>query len=255
MKTYLLLLPILSTTAFAASLNAPLTGMALTIESPCARHVEIVPDPTLHNQIKLQATADHPEEIDRLILESRDTARIRTRGDRCYRTALFENQPTLSLIIRVPAGFPLNIVERGASVYAIGPIAGSLSLDLSGAVDLSAAHAKNLHVDLSGAGNIKLGRVEGEAKLGLSGIGRVEIAQAYISSLSADISGTGMLTVNAGRIGKVELEDSGFGGARFAAETGDAQVDISGAGSVHFNKITGDLSKDASGMGSITVGQ
>jgi hypothetical protein len=253
----LLLLPILAltaTAAHAATLNVPLTGHTLAIDTPCAEHVDIQSDPSLHDQITVQATADHPEEIDRLVLSSGDTATIRTRQGGCWHTDIFVGHRTLALTIRVPAGFPLDIDEAGAGRYTIGSVNGPMKIDLSGAADLTIAQVTSLDVDISGAGNITLGQARGPAHIDMSGHGRIAIDHATIPSLDADMSGAGALTVAAGEITKAKIDDSGVGSIRLETTVTDAAVDISGAGSVHFAKLTGSLNKDISGVGAVTVG-
>lgn len=251
----LFLLSLLATTAaHAATLNVPLTGHALAIDTPCAEHVDIQPDPTLHDQVTLQATAEHPEEIDRLVLASGNTASIRTNKEGCGHTDLFGPHRTLTLSIRVPAGFPLDIDESGAGHYQIGPVNGPMKIDLSGAAELTIAQATQLDVDISGEGNITLGQARGAAHINMSGHGRIAIDHAVMPNLDADMSGAGALTIAAGDIGQVKIDDSGLGAIRLETTVADAAVDISGAGSVHFAKLTGTLNKDISGMGAVTVG-
>jgi hypothetical protein len=253
----LLLLPILAlgtTAARAATLSVPLTGHALAIDTPCAEHVDIQPDPSLHDQVAVEATAEHPEEIDRLVLASGDTAIVRTRQGGCWHTDVFGPHRTLALTIRVPAGFPLDIDESGAGRYTIGGVNGPMKIDLSGAADVTIAQVTKLDVDISGAGNITLGQARGSTHIDMSGHGRIAIDHATIPDLDADMSGAGALTVAAGEIGRVKIEDSGAGTVRLQTTVTDAAVDISGVGSVHFAKLTGSLNKEISGIGAVTVG-
>jgi hypothetical protein len=221
--------------ARAASRDAVLTGTSLAIDSPCARHVDIQPDAGLHGQVSVRVVADHQEELDRLLLESHDTARLRSAPGGCWDMP-GNGQRTLDLTIKVPVGFALAIDEDGAPRYDIGPVGGGLT------------------VDLSGTGDVDLGQVSGAATLSLSGHGKITIGQAAIRKLKVELSGSGRVSVGHGRVGDATLDASGAGAIDMGADTGDAEVDISGAAEVHFAKVSGRLDKDVSGAGSVSVG-
>ncbi len=238
--------------AHAATLSATLDGSGLSVDSPCAISVEITPDNTLHNQAVIQATAEHQEEIDHLLLESRGTAHVHTHPGNCWRESL-NSQPTLVLSVRVPAAYALTIDESGFGHYTIGAVGGTLSLDLSGAADITDTSATALHADISGSGNLHVARADGPASIELSGHGDITIDQATMPTFSVDLSGAGRVAVTAGRIGRARLEASGAGHMQIGAEVGDAHVDLSGVGSVHFSKVDGQLTKEVSGFGSVTV--
>ncbi len=246
--------------ACAANRDSTLAGSSFTIDSPCAHHVEIRPDAGLHGQAAISATADHQEELDRLLFETRphagkEEAIVRTVPAGCWRPEPFgQFDPTLVIVVRVPAGFPVSIDESGAGRYAVGDVGGPLSLDVSGAAHIAALHASTLDIDLSGAGAVTLARAEGAADIKVSGHGSVAIAQAAMPKLDIDLSGAGSVTIENGKVGSASVDESGFGQVSFGGEVGDAKVDISGAGSVHFGRLTGALEKDVSGAGSVSVG-
>ena len=239
-------------TAHAATLSATLEGSGLSIDSPCAISVAVTPDNTLHGQAVVEATAEHQEEIDHLLLESRGNARIHTHPGNCWKES-FNSQPTLVLSVRVPAAYPLTIDESGFGRYTIGAVGGTLSLDLSGAADVTDASATSLHVDISGNGNLHVARADGPASIELSGHGDITVDQAAMPNFSVDLSGAGRVAVTAGHIGRARLEASGAGHMQIGAEVDDAHVDLSGVGSVHFSKVNGQLTKEVSGFGSVTV--
>jgi hypothetical protein len=242
--------------ARAASREATLPGGALLIDSPCARHVEITPDAGLHGQIAIAATAEHEEELARLVMEGGAAAKLRTAPEGCWRplpSVLF--QPTLAIVVRVPAGTSVSIDESGAGAYAVGAVAGAMRLDLSGAATIDAQAVAGLHADISGEASVDVAKAEGKADIALSGAGRVTIGEAAMPTLSVDMSGAGSVSVARGHVGRATLDESGFGKISIGGEVGDARVDIAGAGSVHFAKITGLLDRDVSGAGTVTVGE
>ena len=242
--------------ALAASREATLEGSNLTIDSPCARHVDVRPDPQLHGQAVVSATADHPEELDRLVAETHDGVRVHTVPAGCWQTRLFGGtEPTLTLSIRVPAGFPLAIDESGAGDYSVGDLGGSLRLDLSGAVRVIAADVSSLDLDLSGKSDVDIGQVHGAAKTELSGAGHLAIRRADVPDFSVSISGAANVSVAAGQIDHLRAEDSGFGSIRLDTTVGDADIDMSGVGSIRLAKVTGRVRKDVSGVGTVSIGQ
>jgi hypothetical protein len=252
-----LLVLLMAPPAVAASLSTMLSGSALTMDTPCARHVEIVPDPTLKGQVAVQATAEHQEELDHLMLETRNEAAvIHTRPGQCWRAGFgFGSEPTLVLSVRVAAGMALSVDESAVATYAIGPVGGRLSVDISGSTQINAARASRLDVNLSGNGAVTVDQAGGPVNVDLSGHGKVSIGQVTGPRLSVDISGAGALSVAGGQIDSVSIDDSGAGSIQIGAAVGDATVDLSGVGSVHFAKVAGRVEKDVSGMGSVTIGE
>ncbi len=248
------LLALACTPARAASANATLSGGGLVVDSPCAQHVTITPDPGLRGQVNVQAQAEHEEEIAQLRLESRGDARVGVRPGGCWSPAQWGFHRTLTIEIRVPMGFPLMIDESGAGSYTIEAVGGPLAVDVSGAGDVAAAAVTTLKLDLSGAGQIDVGQADGAASIEISGHGKVKVGRAKMPSLSADISGAGSLGVASGQIGSVKLQESGAGSIDLGASVENASVEISGVGSVHFAEVNGSLHKEVSGLGSISVG-
>ncbi len=237
----------------AAERSAALPGARLSIDTPCAAHVDIHPDATLHGQVALTASADHQQELDQLMAEP--GARIHAGPHGCWRpgkTGTF--QPTLRLRLRVPLATPLVIAEAGAGLYTVGEVGGPLKLDFSGSAQLQSGAVAALTVSLSGSGDVTVSRVAGPIQLDLSGHGTVTLGSAKAATLTASIGGSGTLSVSAGRIDRAKLDLGGAGSMRFGATVGDAAVDLSGAGSIRFAAVTGRLTKEVSGLGSVTVG-
>jgi hypothetical protein len=241
--------------AHAGSLHATLTGRSLSVDVPCARQIDIAPDPGLHGQVQVEAAAENQQELDALILESLHAATVHTRPQGCWNLNPFRNEPTLTVSIRVPAGFPLSVDASGIGQVSIGPVGGPLALDLSGAGVVTAADATSLNLDLSGSGSLTLGEANGPASIDMSGHGKVSVATATMPKLAAELSGAGQLTIGAGRIDKLSLSISGVGDVRIGATVGDADAELSGVGSVRLKQVTGQLSKSVSGVGSVTIGE
>ncbi len=222
----------------ASQRSAEVEGSGLAVADPCARQVTITADPRLQGRVAVDATAEHPEEIDRLVFDTQGTARVRPLHDRasCWTPTPNESfTPTLRLVLRVPDGFGVSIEESGFGQYEVGAI-GPLTLDLSG------------------AGMVRVARVAGHTAINLSGAANVAIAQAAIDRLAINLSGAGGVTVSQGRIGRIDVNASGAGTVRVGAAVGDATVALSGFGSVRFATVTGRLTKEVSGAGRVSVG-
>ncbi len=224
--------------ACAAERAVQVDGSSLAIDDPCARQVTITTDPSLHGRVAMEATADHPEEIDRLSFDTQGAARVRPLRDHasCWTPTPDESfTPTLRLALRVPERFGVAIAEPGFGQYDIGAI-GTLTLDVSG------------------AGVVRVAGVAGHAAIALSGAAEVTIAQAEADALDTQMSGAGSVTVSQGRIGRVHAQVSGAGTIRVGATVGDASVELSGFGSVRFATLTGRLTREVSGAGTVSVG-
>jgi len=253
-RAAVLALLLLSTTAaHAAARHLGVAGTALAIVSPCARRITIDPDATAPGQITLDATADHPQELDQLALTGGPIAKLTVAGE-CWRPTLNLPFPrTLVLTLHVPPNAPLAIEDSGAPDYRIGAIGGPLTLNVSGAVHASAAAVTSLTVDLSGSGQVTVAEVTGPLKADISGAGGLDIAHATMPAAKLEISGSGDIHLGGGTIGKLSLSGSGMAKLRVDSTVHDADIELSGAGSVHFAKLTGTLTKDVSGMGAVLV--
>lgn len=241
--------------ARAAEAQAAASGPALSIASPCARTVDIRVDPALHDRVTVEASAEHQQELDRLLVDSSGTVRIRTRNPGCWQPEAGRPfAPTLTLAVAVPAGFALTIDEAGAADYGIGAAGGPLTLDLSGEVRLLDQRVTTLHADLGGQDSVRIAHVDGDADVQLSGDGQVAIDEAAIPRLQVRLSGSGSVDIPRGRIGNATLMTSGAGDMRIGAAVGDADVTLSGVGSVRFATITGTLRKTIDGIGTVSVG-
>jgi hypothetical protein len=242
--------------AQAAQRHMEEAGGKLAVDSSCAATVSIEPDSGLSGRVILDATADHPEELAQLVMETDgDTAKLQHSDERCFRSAGLFWTPTLKIAIRVPAGTAIAVDEGGGVHYTIGAVGGPLALDLSGGVQLEAAAAKALNLDLSGGGRVSIHQVAGPVTVDVSGGGTLKVDQVTIPALALEVSGGGGVTFGGGKIDTVKIDLSGGGTVHIGATVGDAAVEVSGGGSVAFARVTGHMDKDVSGAGEVTVGE
>jgi len=246
--------------AQAASQHMEATGARLAIDSPCAKHITINPDPSLSGRVVVDISAENPQEIEQLVLESGSySAKLRIKPrlmhEECWRPeGSWSFTSTMSITARVPPAMALAIDESGGAEYQIGAVNGALSVDLSGGVVMRAEAVQALDIDLSGGGRIEVSHVSGDIKADVSGGGDIKLGQVNAGDLNLDVSGGGDFGVAGGKIGQVKLDLSGAGRVRVGATVENADVDVSGAGDVSFGKVTGNLNKEVTGFGNVTVG-
>src|ERR1700761_127607 len=155
-----------SSGAMAAEKSWTVDGAALSISSPCAKHVTIEPSEEA-GKVEVKATG-RQKEIDRLEISGGATAGIGIRQKSCPSNFHFDfgflkwgisTDATLELTVRVPAGAAIEIKEANSGAYAIGEVGGALSVDLSGSGDVDAESVKGrLDGRLSGSGNLSVSR-------------------------------------------------------------------------------------------------
>ena len=250
----LLSLCLVAGAARAESRHLEATGASLAISSPCARNVTIQPDPALHGKFVLDAQAEHPEEIARLLFDNGSTAKLHISTHSCDGSYFGVGaQSTLDLTIHVPPASDLTIEESGGARYTVGAV-GKLALDISGGVQLEAASTADVALSLSGGAEIKIGQSRGNMKVDVSGGGDIHIDQATLSALTLSLSGGGNFVLGGGTVDRVSLEVSGAGSVNIGAPVVDATVSMSGAGAVHIARVTGKLTKDIDGIGAVDIG-
>jgi hypothetical protein len=190
--------PLLAGLLFGAAGHAAsrqLTGAAtaLAIDSPCARHVTIVPDLAAGAGVRVDATADYQEELDLLVLTPGPRAKLTVPDrfpSRCARpTYSVTFDPTLVLTVHIPAGLPLSVAGSGRADYRIGDIGGPLSMDLSGGAHVQAGKIGAFKLDVSGDGNVTVTQVDGPLEAEFSGHGSLEVAHVTVSTASLELSG------------------------------------------------------------------
>jgi hypothetical protein len=249
---------LLAQAAHAATRQLAGPATALTIDSPCARHVTVMPDLAAGAGVKIEATADYQEELDLLVLTPGQDAKLTVPDrfpSRCARpTYSVTFEPTLMLTVHVPAGLPLSIDDSGRADYQIGDIGGPLNVDLSGGAHVTAGGVAAFKLEVSGDGNVTVTRVSGPLQAEFSGHGTLDIAHATVTKASLDLSGKARVHIGDGTIATLSVEGSGVADVNIGASVGDASVEVSGVGHVAIAKVTGTLTKDISGVGSVVVG-
>lgn len=260
-------------------------GSTLAISSPCAKVVTIEPSSTLVGKVEVNASAERQSEIDQLQVSGGPVASIEAKDRRCksgwphFTFGFFHfgltTDSSLEVTVTVPAGMAIDIRENNNTDYAIGAVAGTLHLDLSGSGDVEADEAKDLVVHLSGSGSAQLDKVSGKLEGNLSGsgdlsIGRAEVSTADLSvsgsgdvsvdegvffTVTAHLSGSGSLSLGEGKVGALTVSSSGNSDVQVDATVTDADLSASGSGDISLREVTGQMKQSKHGSGSITIGK
>lgn len=277
----------------AAEKSWTLAGGSLDVSTPCAREIEIVPSASA-GEIRVDAVADHQEEIDALSV-GRDGGGVMVtkQGSRCPLSQR-RIRETMRLTITLPAGGNLSVREGGSGTYRVTVPVGDLDLRLSGSGGLAAERvAGRLDASFSGSGGARVREMaggsasirasgSGGARVGgtidaleidLSGSGDVEVAAAgatdietsgsgsvradsVAGALAFKASGSGALSVNTVRAGRVEIRTSGDGGTRIrGGSIGTLRITAHGSADAHIEAVVENADLSTSGSGNIDIRQ
>ena len=219
--------------AVAAEKSWTLAGGSLEVSTPCAREIEIIPAASAR-EIRVDAVADHQEEIDALSVGGNGNGvTVTKQGNRCPLSQR-RKQETLRLTISLPAGGDLSVREGGSGAYRVTVPVG------------------NLDLRLSGSGGLAAERVTGRLDASFSGSGGTLIREMAGGSATVRASGSGGARIG-GTIDALEIDLTGSGEVDVAA-AGGTDIETSGSGSVRAGRVDGPLSFNASGSGGLSVG-
>ncbi|MEA1675651.1 GIN domain-containing protein [Nitrospirillum sp. BR 11163] len=243
-------------TAWAGERSWALEGQELRVTTPCARTVDITASPGARD-VRIQATADDPKELDQLTASGGRTAQLGISGRRCYREGEGEGwqrwQPTLRIAITVPAGAPLEVQEGGSTDYQASGGFGALTLTLDGSGNFKADRVTGgAQIRIHGSGDTQLDRLEGALKVRVAGSGNVGIIQMAGPSTDLESSGSGTITIGGGSGGTTQAKLSGSGNVTLPAVQ-DLRLSIDGSGDLVAAKAQGALSAHLGGSGTLTI--
>lgn len=270
--------------AHAASHRWVLPGTALTVATPCAKTVNILPSATLHGEIRI--TTEHAAAAELAGLSAVGGARVTltgrgtqcdaagncvTHGDACPGGWFLLGRGRRMVIdITVPAGTAVTIDEAGATDYRIGTI-GALHATLAGAGSLSVDNAAALAATLSGSGDLFASKVSGTLLATLAGSGELAIQHADTASAKLSLTGTGDAKITAGSLGtatvvlagggdftgpdarSLQLSSTGTGDARLHEVDGPVHAALLGGGDLSLGRVTGDVTTERGGPGDLAI--
>ncbi|MEA1651539.1 DUF2807 domain-containing protein [Nitrospirillum sp. BR 11164] len=240
--------------AWAGERSWALDGRELRVTTPCARTVDITASASARD-VRIQATADDPKELDQLTASGGGTAQLGISGRRCYREGddWKRWQPTLRITITVPAGIPLDVQEGGSTDYQASGGFGALALTLDGSGNFKVDRvAGGAQVRVHGSGDTQLDRLEGALKVRVAGSGNVGITQMAGPSTDLESSGSGTITIGGGSGGTTQAKLSGSGNVTLPAVQ-DLRLTIDGSGDLVVAKAQGALSAHLGGSGTLTI--
>jgi hypothetical protein len=271
-------------TAHAASHRWLLPGDALTVATPCAKTVSIVPSTTLHGEIRITAEHAAAQELAGLTAAGGTQVTLTGRGTQCDAAGncvthgdacpggwfLLGHGRRMVIDITVPAGTAVTIDEAGATDYRIGTI-GALHATLAGAGSLSVDNAAALAATLSGSGDLFASKLSGTLLATLAGSGELAIERADTSRAKLTLTGTGDAMVTVGSLGAVtavlagggdftgpdarslQLSSTGTGNARLHDVDGPVHAALLGGGDLSLGRVTGDVTTERGGPGDLAI--
>lgn len=252
-----------ATGALAAEKSWTVDGAALAVTTPCARNVSIEPSSALSGKIEIDASAEHQAEIDQLAVQSLSRVSISSSEKRCKGNGPhisvggvnvgITTGPTLELIVRVPAGTPIEIKESDSADYRVGAVDGPLKVELQGSGDIDAERVKDLHVQLTGSGDAQFDTVAGRIDGRTTGSGEFRVVRADSPAADFTLTGSGGVTIEGGKIGALTISVTGSSDVAIDAGVADADLILRGSGDVALRNVTGQVRQTVKGSGQVEI--
>jgi hypothetical protein len=241
-----------ATAAQAETVTKTLDGTRLELRLSCLKSATIDPDAGLHGKIEVEASADRPDELDALTFSGGGTARIERTGS-CS-TVFHDREPSLALVVKVPAATPIDLHASGSGRYRIGKIGAALAVEGAGSAEIAVDQTTDLDLDISGSGELTLRRLDGPGKVRVTGSGTVTIDAGVTPSFAVDVRGSGNVKVGSGEIGTLAASTAGSGDIHVGGTVKDAALATTGSGNIDIAKVTGNVSRRTTGSGTIHTG-
>ncbi|GAN70395.1 hypothetical protein ASY01nite_21420 [Acetobacter syzygii] len=223
----------------APALARPIPGQRVQVSAPCLNSLHVVTDAALSDAIDLRGA-------DPAALQSS------TAPDGTITLTQKGCPAGGNLELRTPAAMPLAIDSPQATRIVIDNRSGPMSIRSgSGAIDIGRSGPIDLASDSSGA--ITIGTLAGSARLRSTVSAPIVIHQANAPALAVYLAGTASLSVPAGTLKALDINNAGQGNASFGGTTSVAALHVQGKGNISVRKATGTLATERDGAGRIDV--
>ncbi len=136
------------------------------------------------------------------------------------------------------------------SRMVLGEVEAGLEVDLSGAADLAAASASVVDIDISGSGQLSLGRIDGILDASIAGSGLVRAARID-GPVTARIAGSGAVIGQSGRADPLKAIIEGSGGVYLEGSAASTDLRLSRSAEVRLGAVEGRINR--SGLGEVYV--
>lgn len=183
-----------------------------------------------------------------------DTVSVRPKGNTL---SVRESQPSGNSYTGIMSGVSQSIVVgRGVSIVGSGNVyvsgvSGGKGDDVL-TIRIYVPVGSVIAVDLSVAGRVRIGKVDGPIDIDISGSGNVS-AESACGNVSVQLSGSGDVTVRDGVINDLNVRISGSGDVRVGGTVREAKLKISGSGDIRVARVLREPSRKVSGSGTIKV--
>lgn len=152
------------------------------------------------------------------------------------------------------AGGDATLRLSGSGDLRVGPVGGNLDGRLTGSGDLAAGDlGGGADLTLTGSGDVRVGAVRGALTAQLTGSGDVVARSVDGPSASLRSNSSGDITVQGGRVVRLNVRAGGSGGVRFLGAAESSEVEVRGSGDVTVADAGRLESLVDSGSGSIRI--
>ncbi len=150
------------------------------------------------------------------------------------------------------------IISSEKNIHSEKPVTIYLSVNRLSAIELNGSgnitatnniKTSDLHIDISGSGNMELSPVCDKLKAEISGSGKLDLAGSSNES-SMEISGSGIIDAFNHNTGNCRVDISGSGMAN-VFPSGVLKADVTGSGKVRYKGNPTDIKPSVTGSGSI----
>ncbi len=136
----------------------------------------------------------------------------------------------------------------GSGRIDLGAVKETLSIEVAGSGNISAASAQSAEIEIAGGGNVALGPLAGGLRAEVAGSGDIRVAQVN-GPIDVEIAGSGGVLIESGNAPSFSVEIAGSGDVVFKGHAVNPSVEIYGSGNVTVGSYSGTLNQEVAGSG------
>jgi hypothetical protein len=140
----------------------------------------------------------------------------------------------------------------GSGRIDLGAIKETLSIEVAGSGNFSAASAQSAEVEIAGGGNVVIGPLTGGFSAEVAGSGDIRVARIN-GPVEVEIAGSGGVMIEGGNAPSFSVEIAGSGDVVYKGHAVNPRVEIYGSGNVTVGSYSGSLNQEIAGSGEFKV--
>lgn len=133
----------------------------------------------------------------------------------------------------------------GSGRVGVAAVDGELHVSIAGSGKFGVGRTGPVHADVAGAGDAKLGDINGELRLSIAGSGDVA-AKSVNGPVKISIAGSGAVKIAGGQADPLHVSILGSGNVNFGGHAVDPHLSALGSGRVRLKSYSGHLSSNGS---------